>query len=171
MAWTNLRTDYTDAVWTGQRKYVMTTNNDDTVSFIDVTPYSNKENSFFGSSDANKMNSAINTLMNQGLESKVTELESKITALESKVASKSAYLTWGTSLSFKMDTQHPHALVITTNGWVYSVWNSGGGVFDELLHSTNNAQAKPTFVSTGTETDRTVTIKFNSNNAATVIMA
>lgn len=111
------------------------------------------------------------TNLKTALESKVTELESKITALKSKVESKTAYLTWGTSLTFKMDKQHPHALVITTNGWVYSVWNSGSGVFNELIHSTNNAQAKPTFVSSGTEADRTVTIKFNSDNAATVIMA
>lgn len=111
------------------------------------------------------------TNLKVALENKVTALESKITELESKVASKSAYLTWGTSLSFKMDKQHPHALVITTNGWVYSIWNSGSGVFNELIHSTNNAQAKPTFVSSGTEADRTVTIKFNGDNAATVIMA
>lgn len=63
MAWQNLRTDYTDAVWSGLKKYVQVDNPDDTVSFQDVTQYSNKEKSFFGARDANRMNEAINYIM------------------------------------------------------------------------------------------------------------
>lgn len=63
MAWENLPTNYTDAVWSGLRRYLMTDNEDGTVSFQDVTVYSNKENSFFGARDANRMNEALNTIV------------------------------------------------------------------------------------------------------------
>lgn len=63
MAWTNLPTDYTDAIFTGLRKYVPVNNPDGTVSFEDVTVYSNREKSFFGASDANRMNEALNGMM------------------------------------------------------------------------------------------------------------
>lgn len=62
MIWTRLPTDYTDAIWNGNRKYNMITNSDGTVSFEDVTEYTNKENSFFGATEANQMNTAMNEL-------------------------------------------------------------------------------------------------------------
>lgn len=62
MAWTNLPTDYQDAVWNGNRKYNMINNADGTVSFEDVTEYSQKENSFFGADEANAMNAGMNEL-------------------------------------------------------------------------------------------------------------
>lgn len=58
----SLRTDYTDAVWSGNKKYLLIENDDGTISLQDVTAYTNKENSFFGASDANSINKAINTL-------------------------------------------------------------------------------------------------------------
>lgn len=64
MAWTNLPTDYTDATYEGSRKFTQTTNSDGTISFTDVTTYTNKEKSFFGASDANSMNEALNYIMN-----------------------------------------------------------------------------------------------------------
>ena len=63
MAWETLKTDYTDAIWTGNRKYKQTLNDDETVSFEDVTEYSQKENSFFGANDANSINEAVNYIM------------------------------------------------------------------------------------------------------------
>ena len=63
MAWQLLSTDYTDAVWSGLKKYNLINNPDDTVSFQDVTIYSNKEKSFFGAKDANRMNEALNYIM------------------------------------------------------------------------------------------------------------
>ncbi len=63
MAWTPLNENYTDAVWSGLKKYNFIENDDDTVSLQDVTVYSNRENSFFGASDANAMNAAINIIM------------------------------------------------------------------------------------------------------------
>ena len=63
MAWQNLPTNYTDAVWTGNRKFEMIDNGDNTVSFEDVTQYTQYQNSFFGATDANKMNNAINAIM------------------------------------------------------------------------------------------------------------
>lgn len=64
MSWENLPTNYTDAVFSGLRKYQQINNGDGTISFQDVTVYQNQENSFFGANDANKMNSAINQIMN-----------------------------------------------------------------------------------------------------------
>ena len=63
MAWNPLPTNYTDAVWSGNRRYVMINNEDGTVSFQDVTVYNQHENSFFGALDANRMNEAMNTIM------------------------------------------------------------------------------------------------------------
>lgn len=63
MAWELLPVDYTDAVWTGLKRFTQISNEDNTVSFQDVTQYSNKEKSFFGAKDANRMNEALNTLM------------------------------------------------------------------------------------------------------------
>ncbi len=63
MAWSNLPTDYTDAVWQGLKKYSQVDNSDGTVSFQDVTVYSGKEKSFFGARDANRMNEALNHIM------------------------------------------------------------------------------------------------------------
>ena len=63
MAWVLLPVNYTDAVWSGLKRYTQINNEDGTVSFQDVTVYSQKENSFFGSKDANRMNEALNTIM------------------------------------------------------------------------------------------------------------
>lgn len=63
MAWELLPVNYTDATWSGLKKYIEIQNGDGTVSFQDVTVYSNKENSFFGAKEANRMNEALNTLM------------------------------------------------------------------------------------------------------------
>lgn len=63
MSWTLLPTDYTDAVWSGLKKYSQIDNSDGTVSFQDVTVYTNKEKSFFGAKDANRMNEALNYIM------------------------------------------------------------------------------------------------------------
>lgn len=63
MAWTLLPTDYTDAVWSGLKRYTQIDNADGTVSFRDDTTYTSKENSFFGAKDANAMNEALNYIM------------------------------------------------------------------------------------------------------------
>nr|DAD63912.1 MAG TPA: hypothetical protein [Caudoviricetes sp.] len=63
MAWELLRVDYTDASWVGLKKYNQISNHDGTVSFQDVTQYSNFDRSFYGARDANRVNEAINTIM------------------------------------------------------------------------------------------------------------
>lgn len=63
MSWTLLPTNYTDAVWSGLKRYTQIDNSDGTVSFNDVTTYTNKEKSFFGAKDANRMNQALNYIM------------------------------------------------------------------------------------------------------------
>ena len=64
MAWELLPVDYTDAVWSGLKRYTQVDNPDGTVSFQDVTAYTGREKSFFGARDANRMNEALNTIMN-----------------------------------------------------------------------------------------------------------
>ena len=63
MAWKLLPVDYTDAVWSGLKKYSQIDNDDGTISLQDVTVYTNKEKSFFGAIQANRMNEALNTIM------------------------------------------------------------------------------------------------------------
>lgn len=63
MSWELLPTDYTDATWNGRKKYQLVNNDDSTVSLEDVTVYTNREKSFFGAKDANRMNEALNTIM------------------------------------------------------------------------------------------------------------
>lgn len=64
MAWKLLPVDYTDAVWAGLKRYNQINNEDGSVSFQDITSYTGKEKSFFGAKDANRMNEALNTIMN-----------------------------------------------------------------------------------------------------------
>lgn len=63
MSWNDLRTNYTDALYEGLRKYILIENQDGSVSLQDVTEYDQYEHSFFGSTDANSMNAAINAIM------------------------------------------------------------------------------------------------------------
>lgn len=63
MSWELLPVNFTDAVWSGLKRFNEITNEDGTVSFQDVTLYSNKENSFFSAKDANRMNEAMNAIM------------------------------------------------------------------------------------------------------------
>ena len=63
MSWILLPTGYTDAVWDGLKRYTQIDNPDGTVSFRDDTTYTNKEKSFFGANDANRMNQALNYIM------------------------------------------------------------------------------------------------------------
>jgi hypothetical protein len=67
MAWENLPTNYTNAEWSGLKRYQMLDNEDGTISLQDVTVYSNREKSFFGARDANAMNGAINDIMDVGI--------------------------------------------------------------------------------------------------------
>ena len=63
MAWELLPVDYTNAVWSGLKRYNQINNEDGSVSFQDITAYTGKEKSFFGAKDANRMNEALNTIM------------------------------------------------------------------------------------------------------------
>lgn len=54
-----LPVNYTDAVWSGNRKYAMTQNQDNTISLTDVTEYT-VEGSQFGASDINATNGQVN---------------------------------------------------------------------------------------------------------------
>lgn len=63
MAWTLLKTDYKDAVFEGKRKFTEIVNQDGSKSFDDVTNYTVKQDAFFGASDANRINEAVNAIM------------------------------------------------------------------------------------------------------------
>ena len=54
-----LSTNYKDAVWSGQRKYNLVTNQDESVSLTDVTTYT-VEGSYFGAADINATNTQVN---------------------------------------------------------------------------------------------------------------
>lgn len=56
-----LRTDYTDAVFTGNRKYRMINNADGTISLEDVTEYSQLDTALVGAVDMNNTNTAVNS--------------------------------------------------------------------------------------------------------------
>ncbi len=58
-----LKTDYKNDVFTGQKKYTMTANEDNTYSFTDVTSYSQVGDKF-ETSDLNEINKVINLLSN-----------------------------------------------------------------------------------------------------------
>lgn len=89
MAWTNLPTDYKDAIWNGNRKYKMINNADGTVSFEDVTEYSQKENSFFGADEANAMNAGMNELA-ANMESVAENAQTAKTSAETATAKATA---------------------------------------------------------------------------------
>ena len=58
-----LKTDYKDAVFSGERKYQEIFNNDGTKSFTDRTVYTEAGDKF-GANDINATNSAVNALAN-----------------------------------------------------------------------------------------------------------
>lgn len=63
MAWERLKTDYKDAVWSGLRKFIPIDNGDGSYSVKDVTQYTVYDESFFGAYDANRINTAVNAIM------------------------------------------------------------------------------------------------------------
>lgn len=63
MGWKKLSTDYKDISWNGLKRYTQIENDDGTISFRDDTKYINKDSSFFGAKDANRINEAMNYIM------------------------------------------------------------------------------------------------------------
>ena len=63
--WTDLPTNYEDAKYSGDRKFEMKKNTDNTVSLTDVTIYENEDISrtFFGAAEANQINGGMNKLV------------------------------------------------------------------------------------------------------------
>lgn len=63
--WTDLPTNYEDARYSGDRKFEMKKNPDNTVSLTDVTVYENEDVSrtFFGAAEANQINGGMNKLV------------------------------------------------------------------------------------------------------------
>lgn len=95
----------------------------------------------------------------------ISNLQSRI----SNVENKNKNLTWGTSLTFKMDKSKSQCLIMVANGSnnsVYRGWNSGANFQVFLMHGTNNAS----FSQSGTESDRTITVNANITSAISVLM-
>lgn len=63
MSWERLPEDYEDQIWNGLKKYTQIDNSDGTISFTDVTNYSQREKSFFGAKEVNRINKAVNYIM------------------------------------------------------------------------------------------------------------
>lgn len=63
--WQDLPTNYEDARYSGDRKFEMKKNTDNTVSLTDVTVYENEDISrtFFGAAEANQINGGMNKLV------------------------------------------------------------------------------------------------------------
>lgn len=63
--WQDLPTNYEDARYSGDRKFEMKKNADNTVSLTDVTVYENEDVSrtFFGAAEANQINGGMNKLV------------------------------------------------------------------------------------------------------------
>ena len=61
--WELLPTDYEDIKYKGKKKYDIIKNDDGTVLIRDLTDYINLEKTFFGAEQANKMNEALNKIM------------------------------------------------------------------------------------------------------------
>lgn len=58
-----LKTNYKNDVFSGQKKFIMTNNTDNTVSFSDVTSYS-QVGDIFGACNLNETNELINRMIN-----------------------------------------------------------------------------------------------------------
>lgn len=73
--WKDLKINYEDAQWKGNRRFIEISNGDGTISFKDMTTYTNvdEDSTFFGASDANQMNEAMNQIANS-----VIDIESDI---------------------------------------------------------------------------------------------
>lgn len=67
MAWTNLPTNFKNLIWSGLKKYRQYTNQDNTVSFEDVTEYVDTEGTQMSAAQLNQMTGAINHLMTEGI--------------------------------------------------------------------------------------------------------
>lgn len=113
MAWNKLPTDYKDAIWNGSRKYKMTTNSDGTVSFEDVTEYSQKENSFFGADEANAMNAGMNELA-ENMESVATNAQLAKTSAETATTKASAAATSASQAESSKNSAASSASTATT---------------------------------------------------------
>jgi hypothetical protein len=66
----SLKTTYKDDIFSGRRKYNMITNTDTTVSFEDVTNYS-QQGDVFAAADVNAITTAINNINVQAQEALV----------------------------------------------------------------------------------------------------
>ena len=100
MADTTLKTDYKDDVLdtskNTQRKYQMIQNDDSTVSFVDVTEYSQVGDSF-GAADVNGMNEAVNSCF-QSVSSGKAKVASAITGKGVTTAQDATFDTMATNI-------------------------------------------------------------------------
>lgn len=90
-----LRTDYTDAVFTGNRKYRMINNSDGTISLEDVTEYSQLDTALVGAVDMNNTNTAVNSNTTFREENFWSTIDTSLIfeSLEDGVTSEGIYLT------------------------------------------------------------------------------
>ena len=144
----DLRTDYTDAVWTGKKKYIIEDNGDGTASITDVTSYDNYEKSFFGAKDANAINAAINGKSDKTL----SETASILSSAWAKVAEdvfKAPLTLSGLTAKTKVD-------VNTTVEVVQTMTNDG---ICAIYVENTNGTAKA--VSVGNKPTQTITLSLS----------
>jgi len=109
-----LRTNYQSDKFQGKRKWEVISNNDGTVSLIDVTIYET-EGDIFNADDINSTNSQINANTSELLKANTT-IESNKAALTTTIESNKAALTT-TIESNKAALTQLRTITLTVSGW------------------------------------------------------
>ncbi len=122
----SLKTDYTNDIFSGNRKYNMITNSDGTVSFTDVTEYTS-EGDTFSASDINSVNEVINALDTKigssTLETAAQDLSDAVNEVNSNKAPTS-HASTGTSYGKGDPNNYGHVKLSDAIG---ESFNSGDG--------------------------------------------
>lgn len=112
----DLKTDYVDDILNTavntNRKYQMIDNGDGTVSFVDVTDYT-QQGDGYGATQINEQNEAINELKSDlstdiaNISESITNISSSITALDTNKMDKNAIISTDLSMSIQPDKVDP----------------------------------------------------------------
>lgn len=95
----NLSTDYKDAVWTGDRKYKITSNSDGTSGISDSTTYSTQGSSY-GATDMNKTNLVIKEIEGEMLSNAKISIPSSGWSASTTTVDGVAYYTQAKVLTY-----------------------------------------------------------------------
>ena len=139
----SLRTNYKDDILSGDRKYRMITNSDGTVSFQDVTDYT-QEGDTFGALDINATNTAVNALQEANGDTDISGIgdgtnTGAIHTLNTHLSRKMDYPNYSTqeqvaSISTTITTTFIDLWVADRDCFVRFFTNVTGGVESDGIH-------------------------------------